>query len=374
MTPSFDLAIQPWIPVIDKDGKPRRMGLQDVLVHAHDLTELDLPLPPAEAALWRVLSAIAYEITGLGESGVDPDEWRSRQERLVRDGRFDEAEIKKYFVGYSGRFDLFHPERPWLQDPRLRQQCAETAGINKLVLGRPVGVNGPTWWTRHHQGRQQPVPAAEGAWWLLVHWYYGAAGRCSTRKVGSVSSASRTAGPLRGRMSYHPKGDTLFVSLLASMVPPPQREQGEDRCPWEWSNLPDPLSPPPLVRGVRGALTTPLTRTGDAVSGLCVIATSTVTDGTRGALTRWLLEPKAGVYVGTLTRRVRESLWRGLCQSISAQGGWAVLVYSSANEQGFEIDTFGEYRRVPIDFDGLTLIAWPRQALETDETTEITEW
>ncbi|WP_086820198.1 type I-E CRISPR-associated endoribonuclease Cas2e [Allokutzneria sp. NRRL B-24872] len=91
---------------------------------------------------------------------------------------------------------------------------------------------------------------------------------------------------------------------------------------------------------------------------LCVIATNAIADGTRGALTRWLLEPHAGVYVGTLTARVREQLWNGVRESINNQGGWAVLIHTANTEQGFALHTCGTGRRTPIDLDGLTLLNW----------------
>lgn len=93
--------------------------------------------------------------------------------------------------------------------------------------------------------------------------------------------------------------------------------------------------------------------------GFCVIATSAIADGTRGALTRWMLEPAPGVYVGTLTARVRDQLWDGLCESIDDQDGWAVLVHGAAREQGFALRTHGEGTRTPREIDGLTFIGWP---------------
>lgn len=98
--------------------------------------------------------------------------------------------------------------------------------------------------------------------------------------------------------------------------------------------------------------------------GFCVMATTAIADGTRGALTRWMLEPAPGVYVGTLTARVRDELWSGLCESIDDQEGWAVLVHGSAAEQRFSIRTHGEGARRPRTIDGLTLIGWPVVARE----------
>src|SRR5690606_32856969 len=103
-----------------------------------------------------------------------------------------------------------------------------------------------------------PVPAAEAAWHLVAQLYYGAAGRCSTRTVGSTSAANTTAGPLRAAVSYHPIGRSVFESLLAGL-PAPTGERGsdahQDRCPWELDELPDPLSPQPAATWPGGLLT-----------------------------------------------------------------------------------------------------------------------
>jgi CRISPR-associated protein Cas2 len=88
---------------------------------------------------------------------------------------------------------------------------------------------------------------------------------------------------------------------------------------------------------------------------LTVLATTAVPDHVRGALTRWMVEPTPGLYVGTLAARVRDELWTVIAASIT--DGAAVLIHPAANEQGFALRTAGERRRLPVDFDGLTLIA-----------------
>ena len=75
----------------------------------------------------------------------------------------------------------------------------------------------------------------------------------------------------------------------------------------------------------------------------------------RGELTRWLLEPRAGVFVGKVSALVRDLLWEEVCQRI--QDGAAVLVHPAPNEQGFAIRTCGADRREITDWDGLSLVS-----------------
>ncbi|WP_369383183.1 type I-E CRISPR-associated endoribonuclease Cas2e [Streptomyces sp. cg36] len=96
---------------------------------------------------------------------------------------------------------------------------------------------------------------------------------------------------------------------------------------------------------------------------LTVLATTAVPDHVRGALTRWMIEPTPGLYVGTLSARVRDELWRVVSGSIGS--GAAVLIHPEANEQGFTLQTAGERRRIPVDLDGLTLVAFrPEESQE----------
>lgn len=77
----------------------------------------------------------------------------------------------------------------------------------------------------------------------------------------------------------------------------------------------------------------------------------------RGELTRWLLEPRTNVFVGSITAMVRDRLWARVCTSL--RGGGAMLLYRTDSEQGFTICTWGSTSRQLVDFDGLTLVRIP---------------
>lgn len=77
----------------------------------------------------------------------------------------------------------------------------------------------------------------------------------------------------------------------------------------------------------------------------------------RGEITRWMLEPKAGVFVGSLSGMVRDRLWEKACQG--SQGGACTLVHNASNEQGFAMRFWGRASRLVEDFEGLALIRIP---------------
>lgn len=88
---------------------------------------------------------------------------------------------------------------------------------------------------------------------------------------------------------------------------------------------------------------------------LVVISVSAASPRLRGALTKWMTEPVAGLYVGTLTARVRDGLWGEVVKEIG--DGSACLVHPSGDEQHFAVTTAGASRRRVVDLDGLSLIA-----------------
>ena len=74
----------------------------------------------------------------------------------------------------------------------------------------------------------------------------------------------------------------------------------------------------------------------------------------RGFLTRLFLEVRAGVYIGDYSTRTRERIWESVRKEIGE--GNAVIVWKSLTDTGFDFDTCGKNRRLPIEMDGLKLV------------------
>ena len=105
-----------------------------------------------------------------------------------------------------------------------------------------------------------------------------------------------------------------------------------------------------------------------AMSTMVVIKTTEVPDHIRGALTRWLTEPAPGLYVGTTSARIREELWKIVAASVG--NGHAVCIHPADNEQQYSIRTAGQRRRLIFDSDGLQLVRFTAQDLETRSQEE----
>ncbi len=80
----------------------------------------------------------------------------------------------------------------------------------------------------------------------------------------------------------------------------------------------------------------------------------------RGRLAVWLLEVRAGVYIGNYSHRVREMIWGQVCAYI--EDGNGVIAWPAPNDAGFQFDTCGPNRRVPTDLDGLRLVQFAAEA------------
>lgn len=90
---------------------------------------------------------------------------------------------------------------------------------------------------------------------------------------------------------------------------------------------------------------------------MVVLILENVSTGLRGELSRWFLEPKAGVFVGRVSALVRDKLWDKACNK--ALGGGCLMIHSSDGEQSFRMKSFGKTARMIEDFDGLSLVRIP---------------
>ncbi|MCC6445033.1 MAG: type I-E CRISPR-associated endoribonuclease Cas2 [Armatimonadetes bacterium] len=80
----------------------------------------------------------------------------------------------------------------------------------------------------------------------------------------------------------------------------------------------------------------------------------------RGELSRWFIEPRAGVFVGNVSAMVRAKLWEKVAKDAPDSG--AILIHSAANEQGFSTRLHGDPSRTIVEIEGLLLVQVPQKA------------
>jgi CRISPR-associated protein Cas2 len=89
----------------------------------------------------------------------------------------------------------------------------------------------------------------------------------------------------------------------------------------------------------------------------------------RGRLAIWLLEVRAGVYVGKVSKRTREMLWEQIEKGIG--DGNAVMAWSTNSESGFDFMTLGANRRIPVEMDGIKLVSFlPEEGVQLRATED----
>ncbi len=90
---------------------------------------------------------------------------------------------------------------------------------------------------------------------------------------------------------------------------------------------------------------------------MIVVILEKVSRSLRGELTRWMLEPKTGIFVGSLSGMVRERLWAKIKED--SKDGACIMIQSDNSEQGFSIRSSGETSRQIVDLEGISLIRIP---------------
>lgn len=101
---------------------------------------------------------------------------------------------------------------------------------------------------------------------------------------------------------------------------------------------------------------------------MLVIVVENVPPRLRGRLAIWLLEIRAGVYVGRFSPKVRTLIWRQVEAGIG--DGNAVMAWSDTSESGFDFVTLGPNRRIPIEIDGAKLVSFFPPDIAPEESGE----
>ena len=89
---------------------------------------------------------------------------------------------------------------------------------------------------------------------------------------------------------------------------------------------------------------------------MLVIVVENVPPRLIGRLAVWLLEVRAGVYVGQYSRRIREMIWNNVEKGLDE--GNAIMVWTTNTESGFDFVTLGRNRRIPVEMEGLQLVSF----------------
>ena len=90
---------------------------------------------------------------------------------------------------------------------------------------------------------------------------------------------------------------------------------------------------------------------------MLVMILENVPTSVRGELTRWLIEPYPGVFVGHVSAMVRDRLWERSIKKL--KDGGMLQIWSTNTEQRYQMRSTGVTRRELVDYEGLQLIRIP---------------
>lgn len=158
VTRSVDLATkEPWIRVRRSDGSATEVAIREALVNADEFKQLAGELPTQDMAILRVLLAVVRRAHGGLATAA---QWQSLWDRE----RFDSRAIDNYLAAHIDRFDLLHPDSPFLQVAGLHTAKGEMTELGRLIADVP---NGHPYFTTRAREAVTSMSYAEAARWLV---------------------------------------------------------------------------------------------------------------------------------------------------------------------------------------------------------------
>lgn len=217
MSISFNVLNEPWIPVLEADGRKNLYGIRNVFRHAHELKEISSVSPLEEFSVYRFLSVFLMD-------ALRPKKTSSLS-KLLRSGSFDMEQIEAYISlceseGVS--FDLFDDKRPFLQSVYVKEWDREPKSISNLDCFLPSGNNHLHF--DHRRPTDCAVPVEKAARLLLTVQQF-----CTAGAQGYPSGVNASP-PYFGVV----KADNLFETLVYTLLPTQSIDIPFDEPPVIW--------------------------------------------------------------------------------------------------------------------------------------------
>ena len=238
--PSFDLLTQPWLPVLSLDGRTELVGLVELFGRAREFRRLVAEAPPMTAALHRLVLALFHRVYGPASESAWAELWTADS--------LPSEPLDRYVDRFGDRFDLFDPQRPFMQCPALAKLTGATAA--KLIPYRAVG-NNVTLFDHTTAHDHVTLTPAEAARWLVNLHSFDTGGM----KTPFEKDKSSERAHCNNFGVVLVEGANLHETLLLNaLVYRPEAEKPRMTTPvdlpiWEAAEPPSPL---PDKRGARG--------------------------------------------------------------------------------------------------------------------------
>ncbi len=213
---TFSLLKEPWIPLVANNGIFTLGSLQDALLYPAKWRGLGTTNPIQVLSLYRLLLAICHRAIGPGDlenRSALLDDWPSQK-------------LEGYLERWAERFDLFHPDYPFLQVPDLATAGLKPVPWTRLVPDRSSGAE-RLLWDHSLDAHPEVITPAQAAVALVAHLQFTPGG------LVKVLRHSGGQGMACGPLLTMPTGGTLEETLILSLVPQIQTDHEQDLASWE---------------------------------------------------------------------------------------------------------------------------------------------
>jgi CRISPR system Cascade subunit CasA len=216
---SFNLLQEDWIPVVMQNWQQQEVSLVELFRIWENVREIQADNPPTTLAIHRFLLAILHRAYH-GPKNVD--HWEEIRED---NGKAAIAYLEKW----RDRFDLFDPERPFMQNVEIAAEAAGDVYLAHVLHGN----NTSTVFCHEHQWSSASLTIPEAARLVLRIHSFDTGGR----KMGATDSAAVL--PMMDAANVLVRGNSLYETLLLNLMEyDPVREKpsvvtGDDMPCWE---------------------------------------------------------------------------------------------------------------------------------------------
>lgn len=220
---SFNLTQERWIPVVSNDWQRQEVSLIELFSNLDKYREIQADNPPTTLALHRFLIAISHRAYN---GPRDEEHWEE-----IRDDCGQKA--IEYLKQHFDKFDLLHPEYPFMQDLSISSQMAEKC--YSYLAYEMHGENTSTVFCHQHHWSILPLSLSELARLVLriqICDFHG-------RKMGATERAGSI--PMVGAVNCLVWGKTVHEILMRNLMQYnltsiPSTVNGEDLPVWERKN------------------------------------------------------------------------------------------------------------------------------------------
>ena len=216
---TFNLVQERWISVVNQDWQRVEVSLVELFETWETVREIQAENPPTTLAIYRFLLAILHRAYQ-GPKNVD------RWEEIQQDNG---KRAISYLQEWRDRFDLFHPEFPFMQDGTIEEKDAGEVYLASLLHGN----NTSTVFCHEHQWSNTALTFPEAARLVLRLHNFDTGGR----KTGATDSAAVL--PMMDAANVLVRGNSLYETLLLNLMEyDPARDKpsavtGDDSPCWE---------------------------------------------------------------------------------------------------------------------------------------------